>query len=141
MARLSDLQGLLRGLAKLSTAAARVSPGEAAAVWHHSLLKPVTQQAVRLVLEVQGGEGGGARGRKGIPPSQALDNLPLVLEGAQVAGCQGSTAESWSGVPAAPPGPPVLLPWPGEGAGAAGAAGGRSVGGGPRGDGPPPPPH
>ena len=83
MSRVSDLQALLRGAARVSAAAARVAPGEVRAQWGGSMVGGLVGHGAWVVGEVGRGVGEQGKGR-GLPMSRVLENLPLVVEGVQV---------------------------------------------------------
>jgi len=84
MSRLSDLQSVLKGLGKIGSCSYNVTQREVTQIWDNSYIKPVTQQAIKIVLESQKPTNLTQNKSKGIPLSQAIDNLPLVLDGMQI---------------------------------------------------------
>lgn len=84
MSRVSDLQGLVRGVARVTSASFRVGPSEASLLWDQTLVKPALQQAVTLVVEGAKSVEKVRDSRKGIPVSKMVDNIPVVLEGLQL---------------------------------------------------------
>jgi len=84
MSRLSDLQGVLKGLGRIGSCSFNVTQREVINVWENSYIKPVTEQAVKILVDSQKITNKQSGQAKGIPLSQAMDNLPLVLEGMHI---------------------------------------------------------
>jgi len=84
MSRLTDLQSILKGLSKIGSCSYNVTQREVAQIWENSYIKPVAQQAIKIVLDSQNPSNNTQNKSKAIPISQALENLPLVLEGIQI---------------------------------------------------------
>jgi len=82
MSRMTDLQSFLKGLGKIGACSSRLTQRELNQIWDNSYIKPVTQQAIKIVLDSQ--QPAKLEKKKGISNSQALENLPLVLEGFQI---------------------------------------------------------
>ena len=83
MSRISDAQGLLRGLGKIGTCGFRRSVQDITDASQNVYVQPVIQQAIKIVLDVKEPSAGSASHKqsRGLDFSQAADNIPLVMQG------------------------------------------------------------
>jgi len=82
MSRISDLQGLLRGLGKISGCNYNIAHREVFQMWENSYAKPVIEQAINIVSQSQ--DSNQSKSKSAISVTQALDNIPLVFEGMRI---------------------------------------------------------
>ena len=92
MSRLSDLQGVLRGLGKIGSCSCQTNVRDFKNLYENTYIKPVVQQAVKIVLNIKDPvqearnksqlKTESVRERnKGLSLQKTVDNIPLVLEG------------------------------------------------------------
>ena len=83
MSRISDAQGLLRGLGKIGTCGFRRSVQDITDASQNVYVQPVIQQAIKIVLDIKEPSAYSASHKqsRGLDLSQAADNIPLVMQG------------------------------------------------------------
>jgi len=82
MSRIIDLQKFLKGIGKIGSCSCRITQRDLNIMFDNAYIKPVAQQAMKIILDSQKPSKG--RQNKGTSYSQAVENLPLVLEGIQI---------------------------------------------------------
>jgi len=82
MSRISDLQGLLRGLGKISGCNYNIAHREVVQMWENSYSKPVIEQAIHIVCQSK--DSNKSKSKSSVSVTQALDNIPLVFEGIRI---------------------------------------------------------
>ena len=92
MSRLTDLQGVLRGLGKIGSCSCQTNVRDFKNIYENTFIKPVVQQAVKIVLDIKDPvhvaqnksklKTESIRERnKGLSLQKSVENIPLVLEG------------------------------------------------------------
>lgn len=95
MSRITDLQGLLRGLGKIGACSCRANVRDFDNLYENTFIKPVLQQAVKIVLNIKDPTYDAEnkprlktesvrQKNKGLDLQQAVHNIPLVLQGMEI---------------------------------------------------------
>ena len=89
MSRISDIQGILRGLGKIGNHSCRQCGKDFSNIYSNIYIQPVINQAIRIVLDIKDpvvNSQSRAKGAKrpsqvGLDMSQVVQNIPLVVQG------------------------------------------------------------
>lgn len=83
MSRISDVQGLFRGLGKIGSCGVRRNVQDVTDVYQNIYVQPVIHQAIKIVLDIKEPSTTSSASKKsqGLDLSQAVGNIPLVLQG------------------------------------------------------------
>ena len=90
MSRISDVQGILRGLGRIGSCSCQRNVKEVSNIYQNIYIQPVVNQAIRIVLDIKdpvtvdGGKEIKSKEKtinKGLEFNQVMDNIPTVIQG------------------------------------------------------------
>ena len=83
MSRISDVQGLLRGLEKVGSCGFRRNVQDITNAYQNLYVQPVFHQAIKIVMDINEPTttSSSPKNSRGLDISQAVDNIPLVIQG------------------------------------------------------------
>ena len=84
MSRIADIQGVLRGLSKVGGSCCQTSVKDLSNIYSNSYVQPVLHQAIKIVLDIKDTnpeQKVRTSKSRGVDVRQAIDNLPLVVQG------------------------------------------------------------